>query len=60
MSKFVAETTSEADRAHHVSPVFGDLIAKATLAIDVEVERRQRLGLPVIVDRGRGVEQLTG
>jgi len=41
-----------------VSPVFGDIAAKVTSAVRQEVERRLRLGLPVSVDRGRGVETL--
>jgi len=54
----VTNTRDEINVTHHISPVFGDLIAKATLAIDLEIERRLRLGLPVVVDRGSGVEQL--
>jgi hypothetical protein len=41
-----------------VSPVFGDLAAKVAVAAKREVERRLRLGLPVIVDRGNGIEDL--
>jgi hypothetical protein len=41
-----------------VSPVFGDIPAKAATAARREVERRLRLGLPVIVDRGDGIEDL--
>ena len=42
-----------------VSPVFGDVLAKFQAAARKEVERRLRLGLPVVVDRGHGVEELT-
>ena len=46
------------ERGRWVSPIFGDVVAKMTLAIDEEVARRYRLGLPVIVDRGNGIEDL--
>ena len=42
-----------------LSPVFADIIAKMTLAADLEVERLLGLGLPIIVDRGNGVEELS-
>ncbi len=42
-----------------VSPVFGDVVAKFQAAVKKEVERRLKLGLPVVVDRGHGVEELT-
>ena len=42
-----------------VSPVFGDVAAKFQAAVRKEIERRLRLGLPVVVDRGHGVEELT-
>ena len=42
-----------------ISPVFGDIAAKIKLAAKLEVERRLRLGLPVVVDRGNGIEELT-
>ena len=42
-----------------VSPVFGDVLAKFQAAARKEIERRLRLGLPVVVDRGHGVEELT-
>lgn len=42
-----------------VSPVFGDVLAKFQAAARREIERRLRLGLPVVVDRGHGVEELT-
>ncbi len=41
-----------------VSPVFGDIPTKVAVAAKREVERRLRLGLPVFVDRGNGVEDL--
>jgi hypothetical protein len=41
-----------------VSPVFGDIVAKMTVGVKLEVERRLRLGLPVVVDRGNGIEDL--
>ena len=49
------EAVSEAD---WVSPVFGDIVAKMILAVDLEVERRLRSGLPVVVERGNGIEQI--
>ena len=42
-----------------VSPVFGDIVAKFQAVVRKEVERRLQLGLPVVVDRGHGVEELT-
>ena len=48
-----------AARADWVSPVFGDIVAKMTLAGDREVERLLRLGVPVVVDRGNGIEEIT-
>lgn len=42
-----------------VSPVFGDIPAKVAVAARREVERRLRLGLQVIVDRGDGIEDLS-
>jgi hypothetical protein len=45
--------------ADWISPVFGDIAAKIKLAAKLEVERRLRLGLPVVVDRGNGIEDLT-
>ena len=47
------------DESEWISPVFGDIIAKMTLAADLEVERLLGLGLPIIVDRGNGVEELS-
>jgi len=38
--------------------VFGDVAAKIALAVDEEVGDRRRRGLPVVVDRGAGVEVL--
>jgi hypothetical protein len=45
--------------AEWISPVFGDIAAKVKLAGKLEVERLMRLGLPVVVDRGNGIEELT-
>ncbi|HVX19912.1 MAG TPA: hypothetical protein VHB02_01040 [Acidimicrobiales bacterium] len=42
-----------------ISPVFGDIVAKMESAADQEIARRLALGLPVVVDRGHGVEDLT-
>lgn len=42
-----------------VSPVFGDITAKFQLAARREIARRLQLGLPVVVDRGNGIEHLT-
>jgi hypothetical protein len=42
-----------------VSPVFGDIAAKMSLAVDQEVERLLGLGVPLVIDRGNGVEILT-
>lgn len=41
-----------------LSPVFGDIVAKMTVAVSLEVERRLGLGLPVVVARGNGIEEL--
>lgn len=41
-----------------VSPIFGDIPEKAATAARREIERRLRLALPVIVDRGNGIEDL--
>ncbi len=41
-----------------VSALLGDIPAKVAAATRAEYERRLRLGLPVIVDRGHGVEDL--
>ena len=38
--------------------VFGDVAAKIAIAVDEEVAERTRRGLPVVVDRGAGVEDL--
>jgi hypothetical protein len=35
---------------------FGDLDTKIVAALRAEVARRRRLGLPIVVDRGNGVE----
>jgi hypothetical protein len=43
-----------------ISPVFGDIVAKMESAADQEIARRLALGLPVVVDRGHGVEELSG
>jgi hypothetical protein len=43
-----------------ISPVFGDLTAKVTEAIDREVARLRELGVPVMVDLGNGVEEDLG
>lgn len=51
-----SETTTESE---WISPVFGDIVAKIKLAAELEVERLLRLGLPVVVDRGNGIEELT-
>lgn len=54
-----ANADEVAARADWVSPVFGDIVAKIKLAADHEIEHRLRLGLPVVVDRGNGIEELT-
>ncbi len=41
-----------------VSALLGDIPAKVAAATRAEYERRLRRGLPVIVDRGHGVEDL--
>lgn len=56
MAKTVDETVTEAE---WISPVFGDIVAKVKLAGEQEIERLLRLGLPVVVDRGNGIEELT-
>ncbi len=55
----VSDVDESAADARWVSPVFGDIVAKVKLAGEQEVERRLRLGLPVVVDRGNGIEELT-
>lgn len=52
-------TTKRATVDHGwISPVFGDVVAKVEAAADQEIARRLALGLPVVVDRGHGVEDL--
>jgi hypothetical protein len=41
----------------HISPVFGDIAAKMELAAKREVQRLLALGMPIIIDRGNGVEE---
>jgi hypothetical protein len=58
----VAKTLGAERAAAHsgvVSPVFGDIAAKMSLAVDQEVERLLGLGVPLVIDRGNGVEILT-
>jgi hypothetical protein len=38
--------------------VFGDIAAKMKLAIDQEVQRLVAMGIPIVVDRGNGIEEL--
>jgi hypothetical protein len=38
--------------------VFGDIAARMKLAIDQEVQRLLAMGVPIIVDRGNGIEEL--
>lgn len=57
--RFVPETDAMTAPRGWMSPVFGDIVAKIKFAADQEIERRLRLGLPVVVDRGNGVEELT-
>jgi len=54
----IVDANEEAARTDSVSPVFGDIVAKMTVAVSLEVERRLGLGLPVVVDRGNGIEEL--
>jgi hypothetical protein len=54
----VTDAEREATHPALVSPVFGDIPAKIAAAAKHEVEHRLRLGLPVYVDRGNGVEDL--
>jgi len=52
-------TTGEiATDVEWISPVFGDIAAKVKRAAKLEVERLLRLGLPVVVDWGNGIEEL--
>jgi hypothetical protein len=53
------DANEAAARAAWVSPVFGDIVAKMTLAAELEVERLLGLGVPIVVDRGNGIEELT-
>jgi hypothetical protein len=54
----IVDANEVAARDEWVSPVFGDIVAKMTVAVNLEVERRLGLGLPVVVDRGNGIEEL--
>jgi len=59
---FVTGTIGSAEAAVRDAwqcPVFGDIVTKMTVAADREVERPLNLGVPVIVDRGNGLEELT-
>jgi hypothetical protein len=40
-----------------ISPVFGDIAAKMEMAAKREIQRLRSLGMPIIVDRGNGVEE---
>ena len=53
-------TTPEASTANAAvaSVLLGDIPGKIAAAAKAEYERRLRLGLPVIVNRGNGVEDL--
>ena len=53
------ETATERHRLERISPVFGDIVAKMTQAADSEIDRLLSLGIPVVVDRGHGIEELT-
>jgi hypothetical protein len=55
MAKIDAATVD----AGWMSPIFGDIVGKIEAAADQEIARRLRLGQPVVVDRGHGVEELT-
>ena len=54
----IVDANEVAARDEWVSPVFGDIVAKMTVAVSLEVERRLGLGLPGVVDRGNGIEEL--
>jgi hypothetical protein len=54
-----ADSDEAAAAAEWVSPVFGDIAAKIKLAANLEIKRRLELGLPVVVERGNGIEELT-
>ena len=56
---WTADSEEAAAEADWVSPVFGDIAAKIKLAAKLEIERRLELGLPVVVERGNGIEELT-
>jgi hypothetical protein len=53
------DSEEAAPEAEWVSPVFGDIAAKIKLAANLEIKRRLELGLPVVVERGNGIEELT-
>jgi hypothetical protein len=55
----VADTNEAILETEWISPVFGDIVAKVNLAGEQEIERLLRLGLPVVVDRGNGIEELS-
>ena len=48
----------DTDHSGFISPVFGDIAAKMKLAIDQEAQRLLAMGVPIIVDRGNGIEEL--
>jgi hypothetical protein len=60
--QFVASTVDNEQLATSnawISPTFGDIVAKMTLAAEREVDRLLALGAPIVVDRGHGIEKLT-
>lgn len=51
------QATTKPTKDHGADP-FGDIEAKILRAIDEEVADRRHRGLPIVVDRGNGVETL--
>jgi hypothetical protein len=51
------ESEDVTQHSSHISPVFGDIVAKMQLAARREVQRLIALGAPIIIDRGNGIEK---
>jgi hypothetical protein len=54
----IGELNDTTPHSGFISPVFGDIAAKMKLAIDQEVQRLLAMGIPIIVHRGNGIEEL--
>jgi hypothetical protein len=56
-SEVAGELEGSTQHSSHISPVFGDIVAKMQLAARREVQRLIALGAPIIIDRGNGIEK---